>query len=185
VAFYNAQIHKAIGDVRDNWCNTYHVSAADEDDALSIMEDVAAMEKAIHWSDVFFTRIAVRQDSPLAGSGRQLALTGTGDRDATGEQFLPSFCTVRIVLTDGVNRPDQRYFRLRINENENESGLLSSTLITFLEVNFIATFIALSGVVSSSHVPYTGGTVVPQVQNRQRGWHRRTRPGFKRGWVPV
>lgn len=184
MAFYNAEIRKAIADARDTWVNTYHVSAANEDDAIAIMEDVVAMERAIHWSDVFFTRLSVRQDSPLAGSGRQVALTGTGDRDATGEDFLPSFCTARIILTDGVNRPDQRYFRLRINENENDNGSLSSTLITFLEVNFIATFIALSGVVSSSHVPYTGGTVFPGVQNRQRGWHRRTRAGFHRGWVP-
>lgn len=185
MAFYNGQIKKGIADIRDSWVNTYHVSAANDDDAMSIMQDIVAMEKAIHWSDIFFERVSVRQDSPLAGSGRQVALLGTGDRDATGEEFLPSFCTVRIVLTDGVNRPDQKYFRLRINENENLSGLLSTTLIEFLEINFIATFIALSGVVSSSHVPYTGGTVVPQVQNRQRGWHRRTRPGFKRGWVPV
>jgi len=184
MAFYVCTIRKAIADINDTWVNRYHVSAADEDDAITIMQDVVAMEKAIHWSDVFFTRLAVRQDTALAGSGRQVALTGTGDRDASGENFLPSFNTVRIAFVDGVNRPDQKYFRLRINENENESGLLSSTLITFLEINFIATYVALSGVVSSSHVPLTGGSVVPQVQNRQRGWHRRTRPGYHRGWVP-
>lgn len=184
MAFYVGTIRKAIGDIRDTWVNNYHVSAADEDAALVIMEDVVAMERAIHYSDVFFTRVSVRQDSPLAGSGRQVALTGVGDRDASGLEFLPSFNTVRIIFTDGVNRPDQKYFRLRIAEGEQASGSLDGALITFLEINFIATYIALTGVVSSSHVPLTGGTVVPQVQNRQRGWHRRSRPGYHRGWVP-
>jgi len=184
MAFYVGTIRKAVAGQNNTWVNTYHVSAANDDDAIDIMQDVVAMERAIHWSDIRFDRLAVRQDTPLAGSGRQVALTGTGDRDATGEDFLPTFCTARVILTDGVNRPDQRYFRLRINENESDNGVLTATFITFMEINFIATFIALAGVVSSSHVPYTGGTVYPAVQNRQRGWHRRTRPGFHRGWVP-
>jgi hypothetical protein len=33
--------------------------------------------------------------------------------------------------------------------------------------------------------PLITAEVQTAIQMRQIGWHRRVRPGFKRGWVPV
>jgi len=167
------------------WVNTYHVTAADEEGALSVAAGLVDIEKAVHWSDIAFTKMSVRQDSVLAGSGRSIGLSGTGERDATGESFLPSFCTARVSFTDGIARPDQKYLRLNINENEQTNGNLDSSLIDFLEDNYVTPLLSYVGLVSSDGVQYTAGVVNPSVQMRQRSWSRRFRPGFKRGWVAV
>lgn len=170
--------------VEQPWVNTYHVSAASEEDALDIGEQIQVIEAAVHWSNINFTRITARQDSPLAGSGRQRATSLLGARDATGESFLPSFNTIRVTFTDGVNRPDQKYLRPMINENEQSGGTLEGDMPGFMEASYVNAILALTGVVSSDGVPYTSGAVYPFVQMRQRSWHRRTRPGFHRGYVP-
>jgi len=167
------------------WTNGYHVIAADEDAALAIGESIAALEAAIMWENCLVTKIAARQESELAGSGRQEAVAIVGEREVTDEQFLPLFCAVRVTLTDGIARPDQKYLRLPIAEEEQNNGALSSGLIAFIVENYIAPLGAISGVVSSDGAPYTSGVVNPSVQMRQRGWSRRSRPGFKRGYVPV
>lgn len=187
MAFYLGTIHKEFAAQPEitGWVNTYHLSASGEEEALDILQDIMLIEQAVHWSSIRFDRLAVRQDSPLAGSGRQRSVNIVGARDASGEDFLPSFCTVRVVFGDGVNRPDQKYLRLPINENEQTNGNLEAGLILSVNTDYVQPLIALSGVVSSSHVPYQTGGAQSIVQNRQRGWHRRTRPGFKRGWVAV
>jgi len=184
---YRGSIYKefALQGGERPWVNTYHVNAATEDDALDDLEAIVEIERAVHWSNVHFFRIAVRQASALAGSGRQRQINLLGTRDATGESFLPSFCTVRVVFSDTINRPDQKYLRLMINENEQAGGEIEASLLTLIDESYAEPLIALPSVVSSSEVPYTGGTVYPYVQNRQRGWHRRSRPGQKRGWVPA
>jgi hypothetical protein len=167
------------------WVNTYHVNAANEDDALDVAESISEIERAVHWSNIHFFRLAARQASELAGSGRQRAIDELGTRDATGETFLPSFCTVRVTFSDLIARPDQKYLRPMINENEQASGDLDPSIITLIDTAYVEPLLALPSLVSSSGGALTGGTIYPYVQNRQRGWHRRTRPGFVRGWVPV
>jgi len=188
VALYIASIRKQFLNASfgvDSWVNTYHVTAVDDEGALSIAAGIVDIEKAVHWSHIAFTQLAVRQDSELAGSGRQIALTGVGERDATDEHFLPSFCTVRVTFTDGVNRPDQKYLRLPINETEQSDGTLDGGLPAFVLANYVDPLMAYVGLVSSNGATYTSGTVQGGVQMRQRDWKRRSRPGFKRGYVPV
>jgi hypothetical protein len=187
VVLYIGAIHKRFANqgAEPPWLNTYHVNAATEDDALDVMESIKEIEREVHWNNIEFWRLSVRQASVLAGSGRQRAISDLGVRDAGGENFLPSFCTVRVVFTDLVNRPDQKYLRPMINENEQTSGAVDASLITLMETAYAEPLLALPSVVSSNGVPLTGQTVYPFVQNRQRNWHRRHRDGFKRGWVPV
>lgn len=187
VVLYIGSIYKefvAQGEERP-WVNTYHVDAANEDDALDNLESISVIERTVHWSNIHFFRLAVRQPSPLAGSGRQRAIDEVGDRDATGESFLPSFCTVRVTFSDNVARPDQKYLRLMINENEQAGGTLESSIVTLIDTSYADPLLALPYLVSSQGATLTGSAVYPYVQNRQRGWHRRSRPGYVRGWVPV
>jgi len=188
VALYIATIKKQyVSALLDEspWVNTYHVTAADEDGAISIANGIVDIEKAVHWSDIAFTKLSVRQDSELAGSGKSVGLSGLGERDATGESFLPSFCTARVTFTDGIARPDQKYLRLNINETEQNNGNFETTFLDFLQDNYVAPLMGLVGLVSSDGTTYTSGVVNSVVQMRQRSWSRRFRPGFKRGWVPT
>lgn len=184
---YRGSIHKYIvGNLPSSgWLNTYHISAASENDAMDVLSEILVVEQNVHWSNVQFDRLSVRLESDLATAGIQRATAAVGERDATGEDFLPLFCVARVILADSVNRPDQRYLRLPISEGEQTNGVISNALNNFIADNYIAPLFAIPGVVSSSAVPYTLGSTAAAVQNRQRGWHRRQRVGFRRGWVPV
>lgn len=184
---FRGTIHKYLeGTLPDSgWVNTYHINAASESAAMEVLRLVKNVERQVHWNNIEFDRLSIRQASGISSAGIQETVAEQGDRDASGENFLPLFCTVRVVCTDAVNRPDQKYLRCPINENEQDNGILTSGAIAFLTANYCADLIAIDGVVSSSAVPYTSVAAVTAVQNRQRGWHRRTRPGFKRGWVPA
>jgi len=166
------------------WSNVYHVSAADEEAALDVGNAIAVIEMAVSYDVVLATRLQARQSSVLSGSGRQRAISIAGARDSSGKQFLPLFNTVRVTFTDGIARPDQKYLRLPIAEDEQDTGGLDPGLVTMLEDDYVDPIIALAGVVSSDDAPYTIGTVLPFVQMRQRNWSRRARPGFHRGYVP-
>jgi len=184
--FYKGTIYKqfALQPNSKQWTNVYNLEAADEEAALLVLGEVLAVEQEIHYDNINFTKMAVRQDTPLAGAGRQAALAETGNRAGAGLQFLPSFNTVRVIFTDSVNRPDQKYLRLLIAEGEQENGALDSGLVSTVLTDYGIPIMAIGGVVSSSHVAYTNAGVDPDVQMRQRSWSRRTRPGFHRGWVP-
>lgn len=187
VPIYVGAIHKRLTNDAGAkpWVNTYHMDTVDETTALAALNVQSAREQLVHWSTVNFYKLTVRQDSPLASSGQQLAINTFGLRGVTDEHFLPMFCTVRVTLSDGVGRPDQKYLRLPIFEGEQNNGVLDAGLITMIEDDYIEGLLADPLFCSSSGQPYTAAAVVANVQMRQRDWHRRERVGFKRGWVPV
>lgn len=185
--FYKGTIYKqfTLQPGSKPWTNVYNLEAADEAEALIVLGGVLAIEQEVHYDIIAFTKMSVRVDSALGGAGRQAALAETGNRDSTGLTFLPSFNTVRVIFTDPVSRPDQKYLRLLISEGEQDNGALDAGLITTITTDYIIPLLALGGVVSSNHQDYLSGGIDPDVQMRQRDWHRRSREGFKRGWVPV
>jgi len=184
--FYDVPVRKEFTAVTGiaPWTNIYHVSAADEEAALDVGESIAALEAAITYDVILITRLSARQSELLAGSGRQRAVAIQGERDSSGKDFLPLFNAVRITFTDGINRPDQKYLRLPLAEDEQSGGALDSGLIDLIGLDYVAPLVGLTGIVSSDDVPYTSGVVQPSVQMRQRSWSRRSRPGFHRGYVP-
>lgn len=185
--FYKGTVYKhLINDATEVWSNVYNLEAASEQDALSLCQEVALIEQAITKEYVVFTKIAVRLDSPLASAGRQAQLTGmVGSVPGSLTARLPLFNTVRCMFSDGIARPDQKYLRLPIEEGEQTGGYIDEPLRDLVQISYVAALNETNGVVSSNHVPYTGGTVQEAIQMRQLGWSRRARPGFRRGWVPV
>lgn len=166
------------------WTNSYHVTAANEDGALDIAAGLVEIERDITFETVIFLDYSARQDSVLAGSGKKRVLGVLGQRGAEGVDFLPTFNTVRATLTDGVARPDQKYLRLPLPENEQANGSLTPEAVAFYTDNYITPLLAYVGLVSSDGVGFTSGAIWPYVQMRQRNWSRRARPGFHRGYVP-
>lgn len=187
MAFYKGTIYKhMIPDPTEVWSNVYNLEAANESEALDILEAVMIIEQTVHKDYVVFDKLAVRQDSVLSGSGQQRAVSGVvGAVTGTPSLRLPLFNVARAIFSDAVNRPDQKYLRLPLEEGDTAGGFLESTLIALLNADYCEALKETAGVVSSSHVPYTGSSVQDAVQMRQISWSRRTRPGFKRGWVPV
>jgi len=166
------------------WSNSYHVTAANEEGALDVASGIVDIERDITFETVLFLDYSARQDSPLAGSGRKRALGLLGDRGAEGVDFLPLFNTVRCTMTDGVQRPDQKYLRLPLPENEQANGVLTPEAVAFYTDNYALPLMGYVGLVSSDGVGFTSAVIWPYVQMRQLRWKRRTRVGFHRGYVP-
>lgn len=187
MAFYKLTIRKqfVLDPVGTHvWSNVYTVQASDEEGALDVGAGIVSIEQDCHFDTVYFLDYSARQNSELAGSGRKRTLGVVGDRASTGLQFLANFNTFRVILTDGINRPDQKYLRLPMLEDDQSGGVIENGALDFVVDNYITPLLALGGVVSSDEVPYTSGSVWPYVQMRQLRWKRRARPGFHRDYVP-
>lgn len=186
MALFRVTSYKRLFDVAQEqpWTNVYHVDATSVEDALDHAESIVEIEKTVHWSNVEFFRVSAKQDIEDGPAGQARNISELGDRDASGEDRLPLFCSVRVTLDDLTNRPDQKYIRGPVMESENNQGSLAGATITLFETSYADALIALTFIRSSSGGSYIGKSVTPFVQMRQRNWKRASRPGFHRGWVP-
>lgn len=184
---YRCTIYKSLlSDESNAWSNVYTIEAADETDALNLGENIMDIERLVHKSNVVFTRIAVRQPGPLSGSGRQRALSGAvGDVAAVPANQLPNFNTVRVVFSDELGRSESKYLRPPLENTEVTGSFLDVGTVAAFGVTYGDAIVALGYVRGPQGENLTGSTAQEAIQMRQRGWSRRTRPGFKRGWVPV
>jgi len=185
MALFRATIYKRLFSSTEErpWTNVYHVDATSVEDALDHAESIVEVERLVHWSTVEFYRVTAKQASELGPAGQSRTLTLLGTRDATGESRLPLFNGIRVVLDDLAARPDQKYLRPPVMESECNNGALINDTIDLINSAYVEGLIALPFMRSSSNGSYIGGRCEPFIQMRQRGWKRRTRPGFHRGWV--
>lgn len=187
MALYNVTLFKRLIDLdqEGQWTNVYHVDAASPEDALDHAESIIQVERLVHWDIVEYFRVSAKQPGSEAPAGQARSVTDVGARDSAGENFIPLYCTARVVLDDLAARPDQKYLRLPIMESEQGAGFLEASTVDLINTAYVGGLLGLTFLRSSSNSTYIGGTTELAVQMRQRGWKRRSREGFKRGWVPV
>jgi hypothetical protein len=101
-------------------------------------------------------------------------------------EMLPLLCCYRVSFSDRVAKPEQKYLRRPGWSDQLTAGASWTTTFTdFVNVQYAEPLLAMAEFVGpGGERPYTS-QVHGAVQNRQLGWHRRTRPGFRRGWVPA
>lgn len=186
MALYKVTLYKRIFSVSEErpWTNVYHVDAATVEDALDHAESIVEIERLVHWSNVEYFRVSAKQDIPDGPAGQARIISELGARDATGENYLPLFCSVRVTLDDLAARPDQKYLRTPVMESESNNGALVNDTVDLVNTAYVGGLIALPWIRSSSNGSYIGGQCAPFIQMRQRGWKRAAREGFHRGWVP-
>jgi len=126
----------------------------------------------------------VQVPNPLGSPGASFTSIVPGLHAGDVAEMLPLFNTLRVAMNDGEGRPNLKYFRFPIEESEMESGVPTSAFLDDINTVFLSALPAISGLVSNRDNEFTSFTAVPLIQMRQQGWHRRTRPGFHRGWVP-
>jgi len=155
-------------------------------EAALIMAEGFANALAIVMADeIELYRITV--SNPDAINGHQSILTPSlvGLRTASGSR-LPSWNTVLVQgQPETGGRPSTWHFRIGLSEGDVTGQNLETTLATLM-----ATFTggsglgSVAGLVNAQGVPFGSFSFDELVRNRQQGWHRRTRVGFHRGWVP-
>jgi len=174
-----------LGSNRQRWDNVYRADVPDVDAAITVGELCWAAEANVTKEYVDMVRISAIQDSPLAAAGRSRSYSSPGIAVGDETLRLPLFNAVRVVLSDDVGRPDQKYLRLPLQEDDIANGVIGGPLMGELETAYANVLLLITSLRSSNGVSYTSAVPQSAIQMRQTGWHRRTRPGFRRGWVPV
>lgn len=170
-----------------SWRNIYDVEAGSYDDALAAADVIRAFEQPLFTSDVQFTTVTAHAvTEPPRRVGAQLAVNSPGGRDpADLGEVLPLWNVARIDYLDtGIGRPERKYYRLPLY-SANVVGLeLSSELRAALQA-MADNIVGLTNYVGPSGEGHSSALVVVPISMRQLGWHRRKRPGFVRGYIPV
>ena len=187
MAFYRTTIYKRFNGAPfdgTTWSNVYWIDAGDAETALSKGVAIATLEMAVSYEAVSVTRVtAVSKDD---SNDKAVAFPGSsGALDPTGlGGYLPLFNTVRVVLGDPIDRPEQKYLRLGAQTANIGSGAWTTEFVDFVQEEYADNLLVIGNLIGPNGGSIESADVLPQVQNRQQGWHRRTRPGFHRGWVP-
>jgi hypothetical protein len=84
----------------------------------------------------------------------------------------------------GVGRPERKYYRVGLRKDMVTGLVLESSYYdnVVAHVSEIAGIVNYVGPSGEQHDLFVVDSLVAM---RQRGWHRRRRPGFVRGYVPV
>lgn len=180
---YRVTIYKQLTALNgEKWVNTYYINDTSAALALDRADDIADIEAALLPQAVSLYRLTAK---PMAGGDTEMrAISKVGEIDTDPVNLIPFFNTIRIVLTDNVGRVESKYLRACIAEANVEGFNISGELKDFAETNYLTPLLGILTLRGPNNEPITGGSVQSLIQMRQIGWHRRTRPGFHRGWVP-
>lgn len=184
MALFKVTVTKRL-DALDNptWTNVYNFDTLGVNTALDAGVAAGTLEMSCSPEAVHVTRITAK---PVAGGQ-----VGIRSVDIGGElvidpaNLIPYFNTVRVILTDSVERSESKYLRSMIAEANVQGFQISGELKDFINDNYAQPLLGLLGLRGPNGELIVAATVQQKIQMRQNGWHRRTRPGYKRGWVPV
>lgn len=161
-----------------------HVLEADTASAWARAEEIASafLEGAMP-ATVFLTSIGVSNPDVVNGT-MIVPQNSPGMRVVTGDA-LPGWNAARMQFTANVGtRIHVFYPRVGLTEDDVAGQTLTSTVQTAL-TSVVSGILAGGAFCDKDGALLEFGAVSARVQMRQMGWRRRTRPGFKRGWVPA
>lgn len=184
---YKCEIVKSLEDSLNQvtWRNVYHLNTPTINDAFSVADNIISAEAAFHSTNVTFRQKIVSDPTKVE---RRLTFDFTathGDRVASGA-IIPDWNVMDVVFGPASNhRPERKYYRIQLGEGDIVGSAIDTTIVSDAQAvldTLVSTVIALCAPNGDSIV---GSVVNPLVSMRQLNWHRRSRPGFKRGWVPA
>jgi hypothetical protein len=180
---YFVTIHKRkISDHAIRWSNVYRLDASSLDVALTRGNTIANAELNLLWDNYELYRI--HAETVTLGVGKTLNVVAPGLRDSADPDVqLPLFNTVRVDFSGPSGRPSIKYLRLPLIEAEVTGFNLDPTFKTLVEDTYADLVLGLGYVLNGQGETIDSYVVNDAVQMRQQGWHRRTRPGFHRGYV--
>ena len=184
MALFRCTVYKRLTALDEpTWTNIYHYEALGVNSALDAAEGAAALEMAVSIQAVVVYRLTAK---PVSGGQigiRSVNIPGAFDVDPVN--LVPLFNTIRCIFTDNVERSESKYLRGCIAEANVQGFNISGELRTAVQDDYVTPLLETLGIRGPNGETLQSGTVQQAIQNRQVGWHRRTRPGYKRGWVPV
>jgi hypothetical protein len=178
------EVNDPLQAIDQNYRMTFHVTedgTSDQayQDALQVAE---AFQGTLLPDDCQIVKVGISNPDVLNGNRTRLVALD-GARAATGAR-LPSWNTVKFQAQSSLGgRPSTFHLRCGLTEDDVTGQNLTSAMVT--AVQSFATALGLqSAMCKPDGARFEIYTFDSLVRNRQQGWHRRTRPGFHRGWVP-
>lgn len=161
-----------------------HVEGSNTSVAWGNAESIAAaLLEAVMPTTVNLTSIGVA--NPDVVNGTLIIPQGSaGTRAVTGDA-LPGWNVVRLQFSASLGQRIHTFFlRMGLTEDDVAGQVLTSA-------TSLAVASAVNGILAAETLCDKDGQVFGNgdhsntVRMRQMGWRRRSRPGYKRGWVPV
>src|ERR1043165_3844172 len=125
MVLYTATIRSRLTDRPDTrpWSNVWHVEAASPSAALLVCNGVvnAYINMLKEYAEVYGQH--VQFDHPLATPGASSDNIIPGTETGDPALMLPLFNTIRVAMHDGFGRPNLKYFRFPLQEDEIEAGV--------------------------------------------------------------
>jgi len=149
------------------------------EDANEIAE---AMVGTILPPNVTIYEVSIRNKNVVNGvQNRPVSLVGT--RTVSGDA-LPGWNVAEMQSQSGIgSRKLTNFLRMGLTENDVNGQLLTSTTQGTIDA-FRNLWLSQGTVSTKQGALITIAGFGDHVKMRQLGWHRRTRVGFHRGWVP-
>lgn len=170
-----------------SWRNVYTVEASSYDAALAVADLIAVQEMIFHSDKITCTRVTAHLvTEPPRRTGAQLGVTRPGEYAGVGDPW-PLWNVVRVDFFDaGVGRPERKFYRVGLHDGMVTADLeILGTYVSPTLNSGLGGIIGLTNYVGPSGEAHDTFAIHPTVAMRQIGWHRRRRPGFVRGYVPV
>lgn len=181
---YRGTIFKEVENHGEAWSNVYTINESNALEAIDVLNAIEQLELAVTNVHCYVVRLHVVNISNKNDTRSESVSDQGHIADISGADALPLFNTVMVTLTDNLKRPERKYLRGWYQTANVENGHWSGELTDFVDTNYTVPLLAQAAYVGPGGEHPTAGKASQVIQNRQLGWHRRTRPGFKRGWVP-
>ena len=171
-----------VGGIQATWTNKYRLQTTDLGTAQTLAAAIMAMETAIT-KDV--VTIGPYRLDEVAGDGQVATGPAANFGGVTaGAPLIPLWNVVRVVFYDTAGRPEQKYLRLPLAEDEQDDGVLTEALTDLVQTEYADPLSGELEYVGPNAEAHSGAfRVVPLVQMRQLHRKRASRPGFHRGWI--
>jgi hypothetical protein len=168
------------------WRNTYTVEAPDYSSALAAGDVLALNEMIFHSNKVKAIEVTAHLvTEPPRRVGAQLSIDRLGAYDPVGDPW-PLWNVVRVDFLDvGIGRPERKFYRVGLHDGMVTSDMLLLGTYQTVVHSGVNVMVALANFVGPSGEAHSLASLHEPVQMRQTSWHRRRRPGFVRGYVPV
>lgn len=176
MALWAVDIEKVLQN--EYWTNRYIVEATELGDAVGIADDIVQIERAVHNTNVLFTKARVADRVPLTDVYASVPYNVFGLQTLNGH-FLPLFNVARVDFNvQGGGRPSRKYLRLPIQEEWQQDGVFIGAFQTLVANSYVAPMVALVGYVDTDGQEIIDGSLYPSVGMRQlrRGSKRREEP---------
>lgn len=170
---------------RLTWRNVYHLNTPTINDAFTVADNLINGEATFHSTDVTFLQKVVSDPTKVE---RRLTfdISSThGDRTASGS-IIPDWNVVDVIFGPASNhRPERKYYRVQLGEGDIVGSTVEPTLVTLIQDSIDAVLGSTIALCAPNGDSIINSAVLSLVGMRQLNWHRRSRPGFKRGYIPV